>query len=240
MAGDLFASSDRRSPVGSRHSSVVVVSMAGHIVGIAALIVISIVVPDVLPKPHAADLEWDPTANMVKLADIPLPPPPPRQRLAPPPDSVPSDAIPLEAPNGIAPEESKRRPEPPRVDLLAGALEGVGLTEAAPVAPPPPPQAKPTGPIRLRTGIDTPIKTHDMAPVYPVLARTAGAQGVVIIEATIDIDGSVVATRVLRSIPLLDAAAFDAVRQWKYTPARLNGEPVAVVVTVTVNFVLGR
>ena len=99
---------------------------------------------------------------------------------------------------------------------------------------------KPTGPIRLRTGIDTPIKTHDVAPVYPVLARTMGAQGVVIIEATIDVDGNVVGTRVLRSIPLLDGAALDAVRQWKYTPARLNGEPVAVLVTVTVNFVLGR
>ena len=240
MPGDLFVSSDRRSPVGSRHSSVVLVSMAGHIVGIAALIVISIVVPDVLPKPHAADLEWDPTANMVKLADIPLPPPPPHQRIAPPPDSVPSDAPPLEAPTGIAPAKPKPTVEAPNIGLLPGGPVGVGLADVASVAPPPPPPVKPAGPIRLRTGIDTPLKTHDVAPVYPVLARTAGAQGVVIIEATIDVDGNVVSTRVLRSIPLLDAAALDAVRQWTYTPARLNGEPVAVLVTVTVNFVLGR
>ena len=42
-----------------------------------------------------------------------------------------------------------------------------------------------------------------------------------------------------RSVPLLDAAAVDAVRQWKYAPARLNGEPIPVLITVTVNFVLG-
>jgi protein TonB len=75
-------------------------------------------------------------------------------------------------------------------------------------------------------------------PVYPALARTAGAQGIVIIEATIDAHGDVVATRVLRSVSMLDDAAVAAVRQWKYTPARLNGEPIAVLITVTVNFML--
>jgi protein TonB len=49
----------------------------------------------------------------------------------------------------------------------------------------------------------------------------------------------VVAAKVLRSVPTLDQAAVDAVREWKYTPARLNGEPVAVLITVTVNFMLG-
>lgn len=63
-------------------------------------------------------------------------------------------------------------------------------------------------------------------------------QGVVIIEATIDARGDVVAAKVLRSVPMLDDQAIEAVRQWKYTPARLNGEPVAVVMTVTVNFTL--
>ena len=63
-------------------------------------------------------------------------------------------------------------------------------------------------------------------------------QGVVIIEATIDARGVVQETRVLRSIPLLDDAAVAAVKQWRYDPALLNDQPVAVIMTVTVNFTL--
>jgi protein TonB len=75
-----------------------------------------------------------------------------------------------------------------------------------------------------------------VAPVYPQLARSAGIQGIVIIQATIGVDGSVVGAEVLRSVLFLDQAALDAVRQWRFTPTRLNGEPVAVIMTVTVNF----
>ena len=60
----------------------------------------------------------------------------------------------------------------------------------------------------------------------------------VIIEATIGKDGSVKDAKVLRPVPLLDQAALDAVKQWKYTPTLLNGVPVEVVMTVTVNFTL--
>jgi protein TonB len=63
-------------------------------------------------------------------------------------------------------------------------------------------------------------------------------QGVVIVEATIGSDGSVQNARVLRSIPLLDAAALDAVKQWQFTPTLLNGVPVPVIMTVTVQFTL--
>ena len=64
-------------------------------------------------------------------------------------------------------------------------------------------------------------------------------QGIVIIEATIAKDGSVKDARVLKSMPLLDQAAIDAVRQWKFTPTLLNNVPVEVLMTVTVNFTLG-
>ena len=63
-------------------------------------------------------------------------------------------------------------------------------------------------------------------------------QGIVILEATLDAHGDVVAARVLRSIPLLDGPALDAVRKWRFTPGRLNGEAVPVIMTVTVNFTL--
>lgn len=71
-----------------------------------------------------------------------------------------------------------------------------------------------------------------------MIAQRARVQGVVIIEATIGTDGSVQEAMVLRSIPLLDDAALDAVRQWKYKPTLVNGEPVPVIVKVTVNFSL--
>ena len=60
-------------------------------------------------------------------------------------------------------------------------------------------------------------------PVYPTLARSASVQGVVIIEATVSESGDVVSARVLRSIPMLDLAALDAVRQWKYKSIHADG-----------------
>jgi len=86
--------------------------------------------------------------------------------------------------------------------------------------------------------IQAPQKVHNVSPQYPQIAQSARVQGVVIIEAVIGPDGSVQEARVLRSIPLLDAAALDAVRQWRYTPTLLNGVPVPVIMTVTVNFTL--
>ena len=74
--------------------------------------------------------------------------------------------------------------------------------------------------------------------MYPPIAQSARVQGVVILEATIGPDGKVQDVRVLRSIPLLDAAAIEAVRQWQYTPTLLNNVPVPVIMTVTVNFTL--
>ena len=80
------------------------------------------------------------------------------------------------------------------------------------------------------------------APTFnPSIRRSRNAariQGIVIIEATIGADGQVVNARVLRSVPLLDQAALDAVRQWQFTPTLLNGVPVPVIMTVTVTFTL--
>jgi protein TonB len=75
-------------------------------------------------------------------------------------------------------------------------------------------------------------------PVYPAPAQSAKVQGVVILEALIGVNGKVTNARVLRSVPLLDQAALDAVMQWEFTPTRLNGQPVPVLMTVTVQFTL--
>jgi TonB family protein len=91
-------------------------------------------------------------------------------------------------------------------------------------------------PIRVGTPIKQPRVIRKVQPLYPPLAREARIQGVVILEATIDPQGHVSSVRVLRGVPLLDQAAIDAVRQWVYAPTLLNGVPVPVIMTVTVNF----
>ena len=78
----------------------------------------------------------------------------------------------------------------------------------------------------------------DFRPTYPDVARAARAQGIVIVDATIGLDGKVVDAKVVRSIPLLDAAALDAVKRWEFEPTLLNGKPVSVIVTVAVQFSL--
>jgi protein TonB len=90
--------------------------------------------------------------------------------------------------------------------------------------------------VRVGGKIEPPIKMNDVAPVYPAIAQNAGVTGSVIIEATIGADGRIIDARVLRSIPLLDQAALDAVRQWEYKPTLLNGVAVPVIMTVTINF----
>jgi protein TonB len=135
---------------------------------------------------------------------------------------------------------------------------GADLAEPPPApAPPPPPPAslrsvRPSGgrspaegrssggtaAIRVGGEIKEPRKIRNVPPVYPQIAKEARVQGVVILEATIGREGNVTDVKVLRAIPLLDQAAIDAVRQWVYAPTLLNGEPVPVIMTVTVNFKL--
>jgi protein TonB len=80
----------------------------------------------------------------------------------------------------------------------------------------------------------------NVAPVYPPAAEAANVQGVVILELVTGTDGTVIQATVLRSIPLLDQAALDAVTQWRYEPTLLNGAPVEVIMVVTVNFTLAQ
>ena len=92
--------------------------------------------------------------------------------------------------------------------------------------------------MRVGGNIKAPTKIKYVKPVYPALAMSARIQGVVIVEGTVGEDGRVSYARVIRSIPLLDQAALDAVRQWEFTPTLLNGVPVPVIMTMTVNFTL--
>jgi TonB family protein len=84
--------------------------------------------------------------------------------------------------------------------------------------------------------VESPRKIKDVKPLYPQDAQAHGVSGTVALEATISETGCIYGSRVTRSIPGLDVEAVIAVQQWKFTPALLNGQPVPVPLTVTVNF----
>lgn len=113
-----------------------------------------------------------------------------------------------------------------------GFSTSISMTaELSPSAPYSGPQ-----PVRVGGNIRQPQKLKDAPGVMPEAARQAGVFGMVILEIIIGADGHVESAKVLRSIQLLDQAAIDAVKQWVYEPTQLNGRPVPVIMTVTVNF----
>ncbi|HEY8150513.1 MAG TPA: energy transducer TonB [Vicinamibacteria bacterium] len=151
-----------------------------------------------------------------------------------------------------AAKRSEYLTEASQLQKRAAELRRSGAAEmsGARLAPPPPPPGAPVGgvvgsrplpppppnAVRIGGAIKEPRNLKHVNPVYPDVARQARVQGVVIMECTIDAQGKVSDVRVLRGVPLLDAAAIDAVRQWEYTPTLVNGVPVPVIMTVTVNF----
>jgi protein TonB len=177
----------------------------------------------------------------IQLADVRLPAPR-RVSSRSPSAGGPSNPAPVIEPSTIPTDSGVA---PTRIGGPIGAgpgdpgglpeIESIGVPGGRPPAPPPPAAKEP---VHLHSGIVAPQKVTDVAPVYPSMARIARAQGVVILEAIIDARGNVVSVQVLRSNPLLDQAAIDAVHQWRYTPALLNGQPVPVIVTITVRFQL--
>ena len=93
-------------------------------------------------------------------------------------------------------------------------------------------------PVRVGGNIKAPNKTKDVRPVYPPEAQKARIMGVVVLEVALDASGRVAQLCVLQSTPGLDGAAMHAVRDWEFAPTLLNGAPVPVIMTVTVNFTL--
>jgi len=116
--------------------------------------------------------------------------------------------------------------------VIGGLVGGLGEIPDRTV-----PEPEPT--IYVVSGeLERPEKLVHVAPVYPPIATAARVEGLVILEATIDGEGNVGNLRILRSIPLLDAAAVDAVKCWKYEPTIIGGAPVPILMTVTVKFSL--
>jgi TonB family protein len=116
--------------------------------------------------------------------------------------------------------------------------------EAGAVAPPPPPPADPNqafrrDPIRVGGPVQEGKLIRRVDPVYPELAKQARLESVVILEVQVNEQGEVTNIRVIRGHPLLDQAAIEAVKQWRYHQTLLNGVAVPVITTVSVTFKLG-
>jgi TonB family protein len=179
----------------------------------------------------------------IHIYDVPLPPP--ARGSTGPSEYRSAGVAPIEAPPDIAPERDVTD-APAGHDATdvrgveTGVVGGIDLPgNGLAVEPPPPPPPASREPIRLHAGMQAPRKIVNVPPRYPTHAQLAHIEGVVVLDAVIDATGRVTDVRVMRSLQALDQAAIDAVRQWRFTPTLLNGEPVSILLTVTVRFTLG-
>jgi protein TonB len=232
---------DRRA---GRAGATFFVSVLLHSVLIAAIVLIPLLFYDSLPAQEALKAFF---VAPLEVAPPPPPPPPPPaaarvvQRTAP--QIVPDQAsfvAPIEIPTEIKPEQG--------LDLgveggVAGGVEGGvpggvigGVVGGLPQSVAPPPARL----VRIGGQIKEPRKVKDVTPVYPDLAVQARLSTIEILEAEVDTRGYVQAVRVLRGHPLFDDAAVAAVKQWRYQPLLLNGEPTGFVLTVTITFALSQ
>jgi TonB family protein len=124
--------------------------------------------------------------------------------------------------------------------MSASRADGMPAPPPPPPPPPTPPQSLDDGmaPVRVGGNIRPPAKVKDVKPEYPADAYAAGVQGVIIMEVVITTTGRVGSARVMKGVPMLDKAALDAAQQWEFQPTLLNGVPVPVIMTITVNFTL--
>jgi len=222
------------------------VSFAIQIGIIGVMVLIPLIFTEALPKQQL----------MTFLVAAPPPPPPPPPAAAPVKivKVIQTDIVngqlrtPTKIPKKV--EMIKEDEAPPPVMAAAGVVGGVpggvpggsmsgvlggivNSTSAVAV----PKMATPTR-VRVSSGVSQGLLVRRVNPTYPPLARQARIQGVVILQAQISKDGSIENLQLVSGHPMLAPAAIEAVKQWKYKPYLLNGEPVEVDTQVQVNFTL--
>jgi protein TonB len=207
---------------------------------VGVMVLIPLLFTEALPKAQL----------MMALVAPPPPPPPP-----PPPAAikivkqVQTDIVngqlrtPTKIPKKVEIIKEEEAP-PPMSGVVGGVPGGVpggqmngvigGIISNAPMAVPKVAVQR----VRVSQGVTQGMVLHKVQPTYPPLARTARVQGSVLLAAVIGKDGTIQNLHVISGHPLLTQAALDAVRQWRYRPYILNGEPVEVDTQVTVNFTL--
>jgi protein TonB len=237
-----------------KKATTVLVSTVVHVALLGVLIIIPLIFVEQLEA-----------AKYLVALTAPPPPPPP-----PPPPAAAVQAKPVQVkqvqvdPGAIvAPTEIPKQiariveEAAPTGGVVGGVVGGTGggvpggvlggiLTDAnkqvgappPPPPPPPPPAALP--PQRIGGDVAQANLISAPKPQYPQLARSARVQGVVLLQATISKEGTIQDLRVISGHPLLNEAALEAVRQWRYKPQMLNNQPIEVITTITVNFTFAQ
>ncbi len=219
-----------------------VISFIGQFVLIGILILIPLIYTDALPK----------TQLMTFLVAPPPPPPPP-----PPPAAAPVKVVkiqsevingqlrtPTKIPDKV--QMIKEEESPPDLGGVPGGVPGGipggstggvigGILSSTPVAVP---KVATPQRVRVSSGVSTGLLIRKVQPNYPQLAKQARIQGTVVLQAEISKDGTIQNLQLISGHPMLAPAAIEAVKQWRYKPYLLNGEPVAVETQVVVNFSL--
>jgi periplasmic protein TonB len=242
-AGDIFhdslIESGRKS---QRNAWAAVGSLAVQLLFLATLVVAPLYFTDSLPKREVLTMLYVPPAsgaasNVTRLrvptstnasTSTRIPNPVPKTQEAPPPPADTTSVAVGGVPGGVV------------GGVPGGVLsEVLGNTGSVPVlakAPEPTPNKR----MRVASRVAAANLIHDVAPIYPPEAGRARVEGTVVLLALIGKDGTVQDVRVKSGSPLLAQAAIDAVKQWRYRPYLLNGEPVEVDSQVTITFNLSR
>ena len=209
------------------------------------MVLIPLIYTEALPKQQL----------MTFLVAPPPPPPPP-----PPPAATPVKTVkvvqteiisgqlrtPTAIPKKVAMIKEEEAPPPMgAVGVVGGVPGGVpggqmggvigGIVSSTPVAVP---KVATPQRVRVSAGVQQGNLVNQVKPAYPQIAKNARIQGAVVLQAEISKQGTIENLRVISGHPMLVPAALDAVKQWRYKPYYLNGEPVAVETTITVNFTL--
>jgi protein TonB len=221
--------------LGVRHPVATAVSFIIQIIALSALLLLSLLYTESLPAQHWVKiLQAPPSAPAARRVTIAT-----AQREGSP-DAL---VVPREIPKSIATDRTERAaagvPKGIAGDILGSVPEdSVGIVNsllrpATPVLPRLAPQK-----LRVSSGVAEGMLVYQVKPQYPAPAKLSRIEGRVSLQAVIGKDGTIENLRVISGHPLLAPAALDAVKQWRYKPYFLNGEPVEVETQIVVNFVL--
>ena len=245
MFDDLVVSSPNRKRTNTPWT--VVVSTVAQVGILGILILIPLIYTEALPKQLLT--------TFLVAPPPPAPPPPPAapvQRIVKPITRI-IQAGKMMAPTVIPKKvamikEEELPPDVGAVGVVGGVPGGIPGGQAGGVlggiiggtgnAPPPPPKAAPQR-IRIGGQVQAGRLIRRVEPSYPPIAKQAHISGTVILHAIIAKDGTVQELQLISGPPLLVRNAMDAIRQWRYQPYLLNGEPVEVETTISVIFTLG-
>ena len=231
-------------------------SVAGQTIVLSAAILVSLIHIDALPRGLSITTITAPGGPLKSAAPTAASAPVPRPQTTPHPFVFPTkraDSL-VSSPQNVAlsllppgPEAAVGAIGSSGVGSILGGLPGAGDVHV--LSPPPPPAAHPvekapaptvSKPVSVSSGVQAAKLMRQVKPAYPPLAVQAHISGTVRLAAVISRDGFIQNLQVISGHPLLTTAAVEAVKQWRYQPTLLSGEPVEVITQIDVNFMLSR